>query len=57
MAYAPRRAIVLCHQGPLFRALASTKMNPPAMDDAPHRMPSEYLIDPDGTIAQVYYGG
>lgn len=41
----------------VFRALAKTKMNPLAIDDKPHRMPSEYLIDPDGTIAEVYYGG
>lgn len=41
----------------VFRAIASTKMNPFAVDDAPHRMPSEYLISEDGTLHEAYYGG
>jgi peroxiredoxin len=41
----------------VFKALARARMNPLAVDDAPNRMPSEYLIDPDGTIARIHYGG
>ncbi len=40
----------------VLRALARTKMNPLAIDDVPHRMPSDYLVEPDGTIARVHYG-
>lgn len=40
----------------IYRALADTKMNPAAIDDAVHRMPSEYLINPNGEIAHVHYG-
>jgi peroxiredoxin len=40
----------------VFRSLARMKMNPMAIDDKVHRMPSEYLIDPDGRIAHVHYG-
>lgn len=40
----------------VLRALVQTKMNPLGIDDAVHRMPSEYLIEPDGTIGVVHYG-
>jgi len=40
----------------VMKALVQTKMNPLAIDAAPHQMPSEYLIDPDGTIAHAFYG-
>lgn len=40
----------------VFRAMARAMMNPLAVDDAPHRMPSEYLVGADGTIDEVYYG-
>lgn len=40
----------------VLRALVQTKMNPLGVDDAVHRMPSEYLIEPDGTLASVHYG-
>jgi peroxiredoxin len=40
----------------VLRALVQTKMNPLGVDDAVHRMPSEYLIEMDGTIGQVHYG-
>ncbi len=40
----------------MMKALAQAKMNPLGIDDMPHRMPSEYLIDPDGLVARVHYG-
>jgi peroxiredoxin len=40
----------------MMKAFARAKMNPLGVDDAPHRMPSEYLIDPDGEVAHVHYG-
>ena len=40
----------------VLMALVRTKMNPFAVDDKIHRMPSEYLINPDGIIDQVHYG-
>ncbi len=40
----------------MMKALVRTKMNPFAFDDAVHRMPSEYLVDPDGMVARVHYG-
>lgn len=40
----------------VFKALASAKMNPLGVDDAVHRMPSGYLVDPDGVIDRVHYG-
>jgi thioredoxin-dependent peroxiredoxin len=40
----------------VFGALVKTRMNPLAVDDAIHRMPSEYLVEPDGTIGAVHYG-
>lgn len=40
----------------VLEALVQTKMNPLLIDDAVHRMPSEYLIEPDGTIGEVHYG-
>lgn len=40
----------------VLKALVQTKMNPLGVDDAVHRMPSEYLIEADGTIGRVHYG-
>jgi len=40
----------------VLKALLTTKMNPLAIDDAPHRMPSGYLIEANGMIGRVHYG-
>ncbi len=40
----------------VFKALVASKMNPLGVDDAPHRMPSGYLIGPEGIIERVHYG-
>lgn len=40
----------------VMKALVRTKMSPLAIDGAIHRMPSEYLVNPDGVIAHVHYG-
>lgn len=40
----------------VLAALVKTKMNPMAIDDKVHRMPSEYLVEPDGRLGKVHYG-
>lgn len=40
----------------VFKALAKAKMSPLGVDDVVHRMPSDYLIEPDGTIGEVHHG-
>ncbi|MEM6994043.1 MAG: redoxin domain-containing protein [Myxococcota bacterium] len=40
----------------VLTALVRTRMNPLAIDDKVHRMPSEYLVSPEGVIDKVHYG-
>ena len=40
----------------VLTALIKMKMNPLAIDDSVHRMPSEYLVGPTGIVEQVHYG-
>ena len=40
----------------VLTALVKSKMNPLAIEDKVNRMPSDYLVEPDGTLGKVHYG-
>lgn len=39
-----------------MKAMAASKMSMFGVDDAMHRMPSDFLINADGTVAEAHYG-